>query len=208
MHLNQSIKRALPTWIRCSLAPRAKLGRVHLVLKGTREQIVLAPKAVHEGGGMMRWLHVLHRWGNRTKPETQNTIVWESPSSKQCLSLPLPPRMPSSTNVLIIVRAQSHHLRLLLPRANLCASRWSTDMTLSLILPHWAPLWGTMPSTALHTPANPYVLIEGGGKVHISQRTSGLSTTTIINGYHVPSTYSMSSTVQSVFHVWSQSILH
>ena len=74
-------------------------------------------------------------------------------------------------NVLIIVTAQSHHLRLLLPRANLCVSRWSTDKTSSLILPHWTPLWGAMPSTALHTPADPYVLIEGGGKVHISQRT-------------------------------------
>ena len=69
--LNKSTNRALHTWVQHSLAPRSKLGGIDFwILKGNREQIVLAPNAVHKQEGVMTWLHVSCRWGNRRKPET------------------------------------------------------------------------------------------------------------------------------------------
>lgn len=82
IHLNKSINRTLHTWIRCSLAPRANLAGIHfLILKGNREQIVLAPSVVHNKGRIMRWLHTSCRWGNRRKPEILELHYWSHPVS-------------------------------------------------------------------------------------------------------------------------------
>ena len=198
----QSINRASPTWIWHSLPPRAKLGRIYLILKENREQIKYrCPKWLIKGrnddfafhtGELTRTPEILeHHYLRVTQFQTvppTSTASKDAPATQASSSLWEPRVTTSGYCFHVLVSACLGETQTRLHPYSFPPGLLSVGQCLSLLCPHQlvnkSSLWERARCTFHREP-------------------SGLLATTGISGYQVPSTM-MPSMVPGVFHVWSE----